>query len=315
MVFLVASVACAICGAPDSAPSRFQPIDFEYWIVPDPPLLVRRCAVCGSEFVAPRPSIPQLISFYPLHYHAYNEDHGSVAGKLVGVRGRARRKQYRALLPGRSPIRLFDVGAGDCRQFDDLNSEGGFEFGGVEVKPEMVQAARARGYEVVEGTLEAMEMSGQNERWDIVTMYQVVEHVLAPQMMMDKAFAMLRPGGVVVGQLPCIDSLDHAVFGRHWAGYHFPRHLQMFTKGSLRVILERAGFVDIEVRSALHLQAALSLQNVIVDNFGGREKMRFGKTPYYTLLLLVMAPFCLLEALLGRGGMMNFMARKPEPAR
>lgn len=302
--------SCAVCGAVSAGVVPPQPADYEYFVEPHRQFTVFQCAVCGSRFIHPRPTVAELVSFYPDHYHAYNEDHGGLAAALVAMRDRNRAKQYRRLTSSR-PIRLFDVGTGDCRHFQALSRHAEFEFAGVEIKPEMVRAARDRGFNVHEGTLEDMDISGHQERYDLVTMYQLVEHVLDPRSLFAKAAALLKPGGWVLGQLPCMDSLERRLFGRHWAGYHFPRHLQMLTKRGMRALLIRTGFDEIAVPTALHLQAGLSLQNFLVGGLGYRPRLRHGKTPIYSLLLLAVAPFCAAEYICRQGGMMNFLARKP----
>ena len=306
--------SCVVCGAESTDVVHFQPADYEYYVVPKRQFKVFQCHGCGSRFIHPRPTVAELVSFYPDDYHAYHEDHGGFAAALVAMRDRTRARQYQHLASSR-PIRLFDVGTGDCRHFQALLRHAEFEFAGVEIKPEMVQAARDRGFDVHEGTLEDMDLSGHQERYDLVTMYQLVEHVLDPGSLFAKAAVLLKPGGWALGQLPCMDSLERRLFGRHWAGYHFPRHLQMLTKRGLRTLLTRAGFTEVAVTTALHLQAGLSAQNLLVGGLGYRPRLRHGKTPIYTLLLLAVAPFCAAEYVCRQGGMMNFLARKPASGR
>jgi len=174
----------------------------------------------------------------------------------------------------------------------------------------MVDAARNRGYQVALGTLEELDIEGMIGTFDIVTMYQLVEHVLEPALLLKKAHDLLRPGGIIHGQLPCMDSMERRIFGRYWAGYHYPRHLQMISKKGMRWLLETAGFVQSKVSTSLHLQAGISLQNVLVGKLKYRPELRYGKAPVYSLLLLAAAPFCVIEFLLGQGGMMSFEARK-----
>jgi len=302
--------SCIICQQPHCAESAFQPADYEYRVLPIRPLRIYGCSSCGSQFIFPRPSVEEVISFYPDDYHAYHDDHGFVARILVKCRSAWRARQYMALIKER-PIRLFDVGTGDCRHFDDLAERGSFQFGGVEIKPEMAARARARGYDVITGTLESLDVKAHEEEYHLVTMYQLAEHVPDPIMLFRKAWTLLKPGGYVLGQLPCKDSWERRLFGRYWAGYHYPRHLQMFTKKALAQLLKGSGFSSISLQSALHLQAGLSLQNVVVGKLEHRTRMIHGKVPYYSALLLAVAPFCLLEYSCGRAGMINFRARKP----
>ena len=70
------------------------------------------------------------------------------------------------------------------------------------------------------------------------------------------------------------------------------------------------GRLDIMIHNAPHLLAGLSLQNLIIGKSGNYNNIAFGKTSYYLLSLLAMAPFCLVEFALSHSGMINFSARK-----
>ena len=300
---------CPVCGAGETAPARDDVRDFEYFVRPTRPFGLRRCRRCDSEYLAPRPSGDELPPFYPPEYHAYNEDHGAVASLLVGVRARLRGRAYRQLLGGR-PGRLFDVGAGDCRHFDELRRYCDLECAGVEIQPAIAARGRARGYAIEDGMLETMPLDGHESRYDIVSMNHVLEHVIHPGLVLERALRLLRPGGWLVGQLPARTSWEARLFGRYWGGYHFPRHLQAFSHAGLRTALAAAGFVDVKVTAAPHIQTAVSMQNMLIGS-GWRPRMHFGKSPLYGVMLLGVLPFESVAWLCGRSGMMNFAARKP----
>ncbi|OGV35660.1 MAG: hypothetical protein A2020_00410 [Lentisphaerae bacterium GWF2_45_14] len=302
---------CPMCKNEKTFLVNAQPEDFEYAVIANDTFKICRCDDCRSEFLFPRPTVEQLVSFYPADYHAYNDDHGFVAGTLVSMREKKRAAAYIKLFP-KAPVRIFDVGCGDCRHFDSIRKFGDFEFGGVELNSRMAEAGRKRGYQVECGTLEEMNIVDHESKYDIVTMYHLVEHVLEPPVLLEKAFKLLKPGGMVVGQLPCRDSLEKSIFGRFWAGYHYPRHMQMLSKYGLNKLLSSVGFGEIEVKTALHLQAGISLQNFITGGIGYNPKKKFGKIPIYSLLLLMVAPYCIFEFLCGKGGIMNFRAFKPK---
>ncbi|MBN2318448.1 MAG: hypothetical protein JXR49_05195 [Acidobacteria bacterium] len=84
------SARCAICGGSDYYPIPDQPSDYEYFIEPKREFKVLHCRICGSEFVHPRPTVDELVSFYPLDYHTYNDDNGIIAGPLVAMRSKVR---------------------------------------------------------------------------------------------------------------------------------------------------------------------------------------------------------------------------------
>jgi hypothetical protein len=136
----------------------------------------------------------------------------------------------------------------------------------------------------------------------------VLEHVIEPRVVLERAHRLLRPGGHLLVQLPTISSWEAKIFGRNWGGYHFPRHLQMVSRGGLARLLTDVGFEEVQIRSAPHIQTALSLQNALV-RVGYRPTMRYGKTPVYSLLLVAVLPYETVAWLADRGGIIDVHAR------
>ncbi|MBV9952180.1 MAG: class I SAM-dependent methyltransferase [Acidimicrobiia bacterium] len=283
--------------------------DFEYGVEPGSTLDVRRCVACDTEFLFPRPDAADLVDFYPSDYHAFNDDHGRLATRLVHLRAKRRAHQYEELLGGRKGS-LFDVGTGDCRHFDELREELDLHCAGVELQPEVAAAGRARGYDVTVGTLEEMDLTGHEGRYDIVSMNHVLEHVIEPDVVVDRARRLLRPGGHLLGQLPTNSSWEAKAFGRRWGGYHYPRHLQMFSRAGLERLLRHGGFTDVQLHTAPHIQTAISLQNTL-NAWGWDPPKRYGKVPGYGALLGVVAPFELVAYAADRGGIIDFHAVAP----
>jgi SAM-dependent methyltransferase len=255
----------------------------------------------------PRPIESELPSFYPADYHAYNENHGRLAKLLVAIRARSRARTYGQLI-AHSPGRIFDVGTGDCRHFDELRRYIDLECAGVEIQPDVAAVGRARGYDVIEGTLEAADLTGHIGKYDVVSMNHVLEHVVEPRIMLERARDLLRPGGYVIGQLPTVTSWELKLFRQNWGGYHYPRHLQIPSKSGLRQLLQVVGFAEIRIRSAPHIQTTISLQNTLV-RAGWRPRMEYGKTPLYSTLLATALPFETVAWLCDEGGIINFQAR------
>lgn len=302
------SVRCPICGSEHTRLYRSDMTDLEYFVVPPRSFSMQKCGSCDSEFLAPRPLESELPPFYPSDYHAYNENHSGVARLLVQFRARSRARSYGRLIENR-PGRIFDVGAGDCRHFDELRRHLDIECAGVEIQPEVAAKGRARGYDVIEGTLEEADLTGHLGRYDIVSMNHVLEHVVAPHLMLERARDLLRPGGHLLGQLPTVSSWENRVFGRNWGGYHFPRHLQIPSKAGLAGLLEDVGFSSVTIRSAPHIQTTISLQNSLVRR-GWHPSMHNGKTPAYGALLVAALPYETVAWAFDEGGIVNFQAQK-----
>ena len=303
------AVTCPICGSDRTRLHRTDVTDLEYFVETPRTFTIQRCDACASEFLNPRPTEAELPPFYPSDYHAYNENHGSLARLLVEVRARARARYYGRLITNR-PGRLFDVGTGDCRHFDELRRFLDLESAGIEIQPEIAAKGRARGYDVLEGTLETADLSGHVGIYDVVSMNHILEHVIYPRIMLERAYDLLRPGGSVIGQLPTVSSWDLKIFGRNWGGYHFPRHLQIPSRPGLSQLLGDVGFDHVKIKTAPHILTTISLQNTLV-RWGWRPRMHYGKTPIYAGLLLASLPYESVAWLGDEGGIIDFEARKP----
>ena len=108
-----------------------------------------------------------------------------------------------------------------------------------------------------------------------------------------------------------VSTWEHRAFRGTWAGYHYPRHLQLFSRAGLTRLLADSGFVDVQLRSTPHAQTALSVQNWIVSR-GWRPRLRFGRAPFFGPLLLLSLPIEVGAFLLDRSGVIDFSARRPD---
>ncbi len=226
---------CALCGS-----VRFRTA-FE-----EPPYSVRRCVKCGLAWVSPRLSERALRAMYgedsywrsespkTLGYHDYR---GAEELYL-----RTFRKRLRFAL-GKRPRsgRALDVGcaAGFCMQaLADL----GFEAYGVEVSPTIAaHASRRFGFETVHvGTLSTAPFAEGS--FDLITLWDVVEHAVDPAALLVQARELLRPGGLLVLETQNIDSLFARALGRRWHHYKHAEHIYHFNRSTLRRLLGATGF-------------------------------------------------------------------------
>jgi SAM-dependent methyltransferase len=300
---------CPICKSSDSAKCAKAPADYEYDVRIAKVFELLACNSCGSEYVNPRPSLEQLKAMYPNDYYAYDQEMGALWKFLYDRRCRAEARRLLDLTPKR-PIRLFDVGAGDCRHFRAIGSVGNFEFSGVEMNGDMARAACERGYDIEAATFEEYDSTQRTGSVDILTMNHLIEHVINPEEMLKKAYSLLADDGVFYGRTPKLHSLGNALFGRYWGGYHFPRHLHLFSEKSLQDMLLDAGFREVEIREDLNLFPALSLQNFLLGKLKLPLRLSAGHSRIWTLLVALTTPLSIFDYLIKRGDCMIFVARK-----
>ena len=188
------------------------------------------CRSCGLMFQSPVPDPPEILAAYaavedPL-YLTEKENRYLTFRRVVRHLGPAR---------GR---RLLDVGA-YCGYFVDVAREAGFRAEGVELSRWAVGQARALGVDVRCGSVEERARSGA--RYDIVTMWDVVEHFADPRRELTSTFQLLRPG--VRLHLSTIDagSLVARLLGGSWP-WLMDMHLVYFDRSTLCALLEETGF-------------------------------------------------------------------------
>lgn len=244
--------ACALCGADDYAPLFSVAVgQAVFGIV--------RCRHCGLVYLNPRPSPATAMEYYPPDYGA----HSPLPGKLsfrerIKLLALERDKQHgikrliiRQLgnlvalwvgldvryIPGG---RLLDIGCGNGRSVR-LYQLAGWDAWGVEPNEAAARYAQAAGLQVFVGTLEQMRFP--SEHFDIVTMYQVLEHVANPKELLSEVYRILKPGGQLLISVPNIECYDFGIFQAEWFPLEVPRHFYHFSLDTLSQFLCQAGFL------------------------------------------------------------------------
>jgi 2-polyprenyl-3-methyl-5-hydroxy-6-metoxy-1,4-benzoquinol methylase len=252
---------CPVCGFAGS--TTMYPVNKAYAVsrsgfdVSDVPLGVAECDRCGHLFIQPVPQSRFLKAFYA-NYMSIAKDGFYRDRNREEIPSAFRRRYGRWLgrvgdLADEGP--LLDVGSG-LGTFLRLAEEYGFEVAGIEPNHEAATTLRERcGLRVHNCMLEDFENS---ERYAVITMWDLLEHLPDPRLALGKSRELLRPRGLLVLETPARDSFIHwlakgayrisggwikrplfRVYGVH--------HLQYFSESSLRRFLADNGFEVIEV--------------------------------------------------------------------
>jgi 2-polyprenyl-3-methyl-5-hydroxy-6-metoxy-1,4-benzoquinol methylase len=84
-----------------------------------------------------------------------------------------------------------------------------------------------------------------DEKYQIVRMFHVVEHVVDPIKTIKKVGDILAPQGMLVIRTPNMPCFQYFLFGKAWYSLEVPRHLNLFSGKEIRPILESNNF-DVE---------------------------------------------------------------------
>lgn len=266
---------CPACGARERWPRPWRARDY-MGLGGEDEWLLWRCAACDSLVLDPRPdeaSLPLAYGSYYTHepaaataprglawalFNGYLRAHFGwlrqprlAAGRWLcaAVPPLALKLDFygRHLFARDFPERglLLDLGCGNG-EFLEQAREMGWRTLGVDFDPEAAAACRARGLEVLAGTVHDLlpERAGTI---DVATLSHCIEHVPDPRAVLVAVRALLRPGGAIWIATPNPGGLGLRVFGSAWRGLEASRHLCVPSQRALRRMLADAGFESIRV--------------------------------------------------------------------
>ena len=197
-----------------------------------------RCRRCGLQFVSPRVAASAILDGY-----AAGADPEYVSQMSARVRTFARTLRHIERLAG-GRGRLLDVGTA-AGAFLKAATDAGWDATGIEPNGWLAEWGRKRyGVSIHVGSIEDVRLAGP---FDVVTLWDVIEHTPDPTHVLERVNALLRPDGLLVVNYPDIGSWIARALGQRWP-FLSSVHLYYFTRDTMRAALERAGLDTIEMR-------------------------------------------------------------------
>ncbi|MCG3178846.1 MAG: hypothetical protein BIFFINMI_01176 [Phycisphaerae bacterium] len=202
---------------------------------PDAHPWLARCDGCGLGLATPQPTDAELAAIYDAEYYdqfGYREggDRGLAATKRATY-DRLLRRVERFVLPGR----LIDVGCGLGYSLSAADGRG-WQATGLEPHAKAGAGDSADG-RVLRGTLEGF---APPQRFDLVSLIDVIEHVRDPLTTIAQAASLLADGGVLLLTTPDLASRPARRLGPRWVHFH-RAHLWYFNRATLGEAVRRAG--------------------------------------------------------------------------
>jgi len=203
---------------------------------------VVRCGECGLFSLSPRPRERELLSLYPEDYETFWPPLDEEPNHLV----RWMRRRHYALRcrtvrhAHPSGGQLLDVGCGTGGFLRELCCDDNWQGMGVDINESALSVARRQGVKVLCGQLRDVRFP--NAYFDVVTMWDVIEHIPDPIGTLAEIRRILKPGGRFLLSTPNSKGWQARFWVSHWAGWDVPRHLQVFSPQTLHRLLEETGF-------------------------------------------------------------------------
>lgn len=149
---------------------------------------------------------------------------------------------------------LFDLGAG-WGHFLEAARLKGFTVSGVEVSKHQYTYA-SQDLKLPVSCIDFFDYSAPPESFDIITMWDVLEHIEDTRPALQKINTLLRKDGLLVIQVPQIDSYISKKTKENWSMLS-PTHVNYFSFSTLSKLLRDNGFKVIDNRSSIELKLLL----------------------------------------------------------
>lgn len=253
-------IVCPACSG--GAQGKFDPAKFRlkwrkggfyYW----------ECISCGTVYMSPRPSEDLLEEYHrrSAHYRFWAEHIFPASEEVRFTEIALPRAKRIVLLCCEHQIsldKILDLGAGYgtfCRAMQTVVYE--LAIHALEPVPALATACRKSGFTVHEQTVAQQDFP--EGYFDVITAWEVVEHVFSPRDFLEKCYSWLGAGGLLCLTCPNVMGFDVFTLGAT-SGVVEHEHLTYFNPVSITMLLEEIGFSVLEITTPGRLDAELVRQ-------------------------------------------------------
>ena len=219
------------------------------------------CSQCGLLRQNPRLNWDELSAYYEdgysPHAHQVDEKKRSKGESFIDRYGLWKRVKF--VSKNKSSGKWLDVGCGNGRILQEASRWQNWELVGLEPIEEVAHYTKEKlNIPVYPYTFEQLDVSEDN-KFDIITMWDVLEHLPSPMQSFERVSNLLNDNGVFIFSIPNYQSIDRKIFNKYWIGYDLPRHLYVYPHDILRKMLENVGMRLVKSKCIAGTHAAFFL--------------------------------------------------------
>jgi 2-polyprenyl-3-methyl-5-hydroxy-6-metoxy-1,4-benzoquinol methylase len=199
---------------------------------------VVRCRACSMTFINPRICNEHIFDVYRHEYfHRYQDGYNGYES-IADLRIQTFERWYKDIIPycTKKGVAL-DIGCA-AGYFLDILQDNRWETEGIELDRRMYKLLIQKGYAISNDPLEYFTSSHQ---YDLITMFDVIEHLPELQKDFAKISSLLSPEGILALSTPNIDSFQHRLLRSRWFQFKPVEHLYYFSFATLKRLAQDNG--------------------------------------------------------------------------
>ncbi len=206
------------------------------------PYSVVICTKCSNGITHPsveKQELNQIYSetyLYPVHLLALGEKK---------YRARAMAKYVKQNSPANFHPKVLEVGCMFGYLLHELQDE--YKVKGIDIGRDAVKYCRNQGLDVDDTSIENF-ISNSNEKFDIIILSHVLEHLLRPDEVLLDLQNHLNPEGMIYILVPNYKSISPKFFGKYWGWWQVPVHINHFNEQSLTSLAGISGYQNHQSR-------------------------------------------------------------------
>lgn len=230
------------------------------------------CKQCTTEFVWPRPSIDDIKYYYDTKRISKKEESIATYKESISKLSYGGTKEAKFLLSKIKklippPAKLADVACGNGHHLKvALNL--GYDILGIEISNSALEICKkVQGVDnkkLIYASFEEIE-GLEIESFDVIIMSQVLEHVIDPNIWINKAYKLLRNDGVLCIAVPNHASIESKILRKKYGFYCPPEHINFFKPQSFIKIAENKKFEIFKMFSRNFFAISEYINNSVIN--------------------------------------------------
>ena len=258
---ILENAPCPLCGSEEhsiqhKAKDLYNNFDGNFY--------TSKCTNCGFIYTNPRPSKDNIDKLYPDDAgYLVPKDVQKVPNKIQSVLKRKNGYNHLKINPCKlcNPLlirkikiqsfpnyiengKLLDIGASYGDYMYKMQSLG-WNVKGIELNQNSVNHANDKLH--LDVRKELIEDFNPNQKFDVVHMGMVLEHIINPKEVLEKIKTILAPEGTFIFSIPNVSGFESKLFGQYWYSLHLPMHLNHFSPKTICALLKSIGAKEIKI--------------------------------------------------------------------